>query len=210
MLLGSIAYADQPSQILDAGAGSGVLGLMMAQRYEDAMVTCVELDPKSAEECLLNCEKSPFATRIYSIQANLNTYESTQAFDLIVCNPPYYTSENSSNATNKLQKHLSEYDFNQWLQACYRLLGPSGIFWMIYPSNQVQRIANQSLAALFYECERHTILNQHHNPIRVISAYQKKSKDLKLFELCIRNIDGTYSKAYKQLTKDFHSKEPIR
>jgi len=50
MLLGSIAYASQPKHILDAGAGSGVLGLMMAQRYDQARITCVELDPKAAEE----------------------------------------------------------------------------------------------------------------------------------------------------------------
>jgi len=56
MLLGSIAYASQPKHILDAGAGSGVLGLMMAQRYDQARITCVELDPKAAEECLLNSE----------------------------------------------------------------------------------------------------------------------------------------------------------
>ena len=210
MLLGSIAYASQPKHILDAGAGSGVLGLMMAQRYDQARITCVELDPKAAEECLLNSERSPFATRMHSIQANLTEFEHYPAFDLIVSNPPYYTSENSSSAANELQKHLSEENFNRWLQACYRLLAPSGIFWMIYPANQLQRIATQAQATLFYECERHTVLNQHLNPVRIISAYQKKAKGLKLNELTIRNSDGTYSEVYKQLTKDFHSKEPIR
>lgn len=210
MLLGSLAYASQPKHILDAGSGSGVLGLMMAQRYEQARITCVELDTKAAQECQLNCQRSPFASRIHTVQSDLTAYEHNPAFDLIVSNPPYYTSDNSSSAANELQKHLSEENFNRWLQACYQLLAPTGIFWMIYPSNQLQRIATQSQHNLFYECERQTILNQHHNPVRIISAYQKTALDLKQHELCIRNNDGTYSAAYKQLTKDFHSKDPTR
>ena len=210
MLLGSIAYASQPKHILDAGAGSGVLGLMMAQRYDQACVTCVELDTKAAEECQLNCERSPFASRIYTVQSDLTAFEHNPAFDLIVSNPPFYTSDNSSSAANELQKHLSEENFNRWLQACYQLLAPTGIFWMIYPANQLQRIATQAQATLFYECERHTVLNQQLNPVRIISAYQKTAFDLKQHELCIRNSDSTYSAAYKQLTEDFHSKEPTR
>lgn len=210
MLLGSLAYASQPKHILDAGSGSGVLGLMMAQRYEQARITCVELDTKAAEECQLNGERSPFASRIHTVQSNLTAFEHNPTFDLIVSNPPYYTSDNSSSAANELQKHLSEENFNRWLQACYQLLAPTGIFWVIYPANQLQRIATQSQHNLFYECERQTILNQHHNPVRIISAYQKNALDLKQHELCIRNNDGTYSAAYKQLTKDFHSKDPTR
>ena len=85
-------------------------------------------------------------------------------------------------------------------------------YWyiLIYPANQLQRIATQAQATLFYECERHTVLNQQLNPVRIISAYQKTAFDLKQHELCIRNSDSTYSAAYKQLTEDFHSKEPTR
>ena len=44
----------QGSIILDAGAGCGVLGLMMAQRFPKAEITCIEVDEKAADECYKN------------------------------------------------------------------------------------------------------------------------------------------------------------
>ena len=47
VLLG--AWAPGAHSILDIGSGTGVVALMMAQRYDDSLVTAVEMDEETSE-----------------------------------------------------------------------------------------------------------------------------------------------------------------
>ncbi|MCR5241390.1 MAG: methyltransferase, partial [Prevotella sp.] len=50
--------------ILDVGTGTGLIALMMAQRYPEARVTAVEIDAEAAGQAQENVLQSPFASRI--------------------------------------------------------------------------------------------------------------------------------------------------
>lgn len=209
MMLGALAQHESPKRILDAGAGCGVLGLMMAQRFPNAEITCLELDEKAAEECTKNVESSPFRERIEVIQANLQTHQ-TKEYDLIISNPPYYFTDNSSSQGNSLQKHSSTEDFSAWIFACYSLLATHGTYWMIYPSNQEHAIAEITKTHKFYETTRHVLLNQHQQAVRIISAYKQQANPRIDMNFSLRNLDGTYSNSYLELTEEFHGKTPLR
>lgn len=209
MMLGALAQHESPKRILDAGAGCGVLGLMMAQRFPNAEITCIELDEKAAEECTKNVKSSPFHERIKVIQGDLLVSLASD-YDLIISNPPYYFTDNSSSQGNSLQKHSSTEDFSAWIFACYSLLATHGTYWMIYPSNQEHAIAELTKAHKFYETTRHVLLNQHQQAVRIISAYTKQANPRIEMSFLLRNQDGTYSKSYLELTKEFHSKTPSR
>lgn len=209
MMLGALAQHESPKRILDAGAGCGVLGLMMAQRYPNAQVTCIEVDEKAADECNKNIESSPFCERIEVIQGDLLALSASE-YDLIICNPPYYFTDNSSSERNSLQKHNTLEEFSTWIRACYSLLSAKGTFWMIYPSNQEQTIAELTNAHKLYETTRHVLLNQHQQAVRIISAYTKQASPRIETNFLLRNQDGTYSDSYLELTKEFHAKTPLR
>jgi tRNA1Val (adenine37-N6)-methyltransferase len=209
MMLGALAQHESPKRILDAGAGCGVLGLMMAQRFPDAEITCIELDEKAADECYKNVESSPFRERIKVIQGDLLA-SFTAEFDLIVSNPPYYFTDNSSSQRNNTQKHSTREDFSAWIRACYALLAPFGTFCMIYPHNQEHVIAALTSANKFHEQTRHVLLNQHQQGVRIISAFTMKACQCIETNFSLRNQDGTYSEAYLELTQEFHAKTPLR
>lgn len=209
MMLGALAQHESPKRILDAGAGCGVLGLMMAQRFPNAQVTCIELDEKAANECYKNVESSPFRERINVIQGDLLVSLASE-YHLIISNPPYYFTDNSSSQGNRLQKHSTAEDFSAWIGACYSLLSAKGTFWMIYPRNQEHAIAELTNAHKFYETTRHMLLNQHQKAVRIISAYTKQASPRIETNFSLRNQDGTYSDSYLELTKEFHAKRPLR
>ena len=50
VLLGSLVQSDAPKQILDIGTGTGVIALMLAQRFPEAQLTALELDPEAASQ----------------------------------------------------------------------------------------------------------------------------------------------------------------
>ena len=54
ILLGAWSAADTPGNILDIGTGTGIVALMLAQRFPDARVNAVEIDFKAAQQAAEN------------------------------------------------------------------------------------------------------------------------------------------------------------
>jgi tRNA1Val (adenine37-N6)-methyltransferase len=100
LLLGAWASAPQVHRILGIGTGTGLLALMLAQRYPQAKVTAIDLDPITCTQAQENIGRSPWASRIQiypeSLQSFLDRCQSqfscpVKTFDLLICNPPFYS-----------------------------------------------------------------------------------------------------------------------
>ena len=62
VLLG--AWANGGKRILDAGTGTGIIALMMAQRYPNAVVTAIDIDEGAVKQAQQNVAQSPFSQQI--------------------------------------------------------------------------------------------------------------------------------------------------
>ena len=62
VLLG--AWAEGGSRILDIGAGTGLISLMMAQRFPEAQVVGIDIDADACQQARENAAASPFADRV--------------------------------------------------------------------------------------------------------------------------------------------------
>ena len=62
VLLGAWARGGQ--RILDIGSGTGLISLMMAQRFPDAQVWGIDVDPDACGQARENVAASPFADRV--------------------------------------------------------------------------------------------------------------------------------------------------
>ena len=94
VLLG--AWAKGGTRILDIGTGTGLIALMMAQRFSTAQIDAIEIDKGALEDAHLNVSASPFNDRINILNSSLQDYASCSEnqeggiYDAIVCNPPYF------------------------------------------------------------------------------------------------------------------------
>ena len=61
---GGIKEAHDVKYILDIGTGTGLIALMTAQRFPDAMVTAIDIDKDAAEQAKENISESPFSHNI--------------------------------------------------------------------------------------------------------------------------------------------------
>ena len=209
VLLGVYASFDSPQQILDIGTGTGLLALMLAQRYPMAKIDAVEIDVEAAAEASQNVKNSIFAAQIRILQADICTYSlnNTPQYDAIVSNPPFFeVGVRPSEANRTAARHTTTLSHTDLLAAVARLLRPKGIFTVILPHsvavNFILKAANTGL----YIVKRTNIrMRPQREPERVILSFQREFSTSVLDELTIyTEKDKNYTPPFKQLTSDFY------
>ena len=93
---------DPPSYILDVGTGTGILSLMLAQRYPGAKICAIDIESEAVHTAQYNFANSPWADRLSAIQCDITAREITlqkHRYGLIISNPPYYDGLKPSSTT---------------------------------------------------------------------------------------------------------------
>ncbi len=208
VLLGAFVDGDQPKSILDIGTGTGVIALMLAQRFNDAQIDAVEIDPAAAQTAETNFANSPFAERlnIYPIgfEQFFEQYHDKK-YDLIVSNPPFFiNSLKSPEAKKELAKHTDEDFFRKLIVAIARHLTVDGLCWLIIPLSIADFV-------FYLASENNLCLQKRINiksfedsaPHRVIACFgfEKVSTDISKF--IIYKSAGIYSEEYMKLLQPY-------
>jgi tRNA1Val (adenine37-N6)-methyltransferase len=127
VLIGGIVTADAPSRILDVGTGTGVIAMMLAQRFPAAVVEAIEIDPAAAATAAKNFALSSFASRLSVHTGDILSYESEFRYDLIISNPPFFVNDlKNPEARKRLARHADEDFFIGLIRKVSMLLNPSG------------------------------------------------------------------------------------
>ena len=207
VLLGSIAQCHSPKQILDIGTGTGVIALMLAQRFPEAQVTALEIDPEAAAQAAENFEGSPFADRLHLIPTALQDFSADASFNLIVSNPPYFPDHlKSSDPKRNLALHTDCLSFEALLSHAGPMLSPSGQFWAILPPRQMEDFCKLAEDVLLYPNSKFQIQDAPSKPVHRELVSFSKTKNLppiKTRGYSLKNEDGTYTEDYRQLISGF-------
>ena len=126
VLLG--ALADGGKRILDIGTGTGLIALMMAQRFPGAHITGIDIDRDAVLQAQSNVAASPFANSIDIIQTDFADFTTTDTYDSITCNPPFF--ENSAPCPDEkrsMARHTASLPFSTPISKTARLLADNGV-----------------------------------------------------------------------------------
>lgn len=87
----------KPGQrVLDLGCGCGVIGLILAHRVQQVTLHGLELQPELAQLARENVRANGLEERMHILQGDVRApcqALSPEAYDLVVCNPPYGSGE---------------------------------------------------------------------------------------------------------------------
>ena len=147
VLLAALATADDsPSHVLDVGTGTGVVSLMLAQRYLGATVDAIEIDREAADTAKRNFDQSPFKGRLASYAVALADFDPDQQYDLIVSNPPFFVdSLRNDDDRRGLARHTNIDFFDQLLGRAQRWLTASGRLQLILPVALAARVEQKAI-----------------------------------------------------------------
>lgn len=207
VLLG--AWAAGGSRILDIGTGTSLIALMMAQRFGDAMVKAVETDHDAATQAAENVAASPYADRVEVIEGDIQAYHTTELFDCIVSNPPYFCQSMKNPDTQRATaRHADSLTYGELFASVRRLLAPGGEFSAVIPDDCLERFTGEAYMAGLTATRRTAIRTTPRKaPKRHLLAFGWSSSEPALCEeQCLMTADGQRTDWYSKLTADFYIK----
>ena len=213
VLLGAWCPTDnQTFSVLDIGAGTGVLSLMLAQRSNAEQIDAIEIDENAFEQCVENFENSPWNDRLYCYHAALDEFVEEmedQEYDLIISNPPFYFEDyKTDNSQRDLARFQDALPFDDLVKAIQLLLSENGIFAVIIPFKEEEKFIDLCLKAGLYPVKVTRVKGTPTAEIkRSLLAFKRYELSvLTADELVIEIARHQYTKEYIALCQDFYLK----
>ena len=205
LVLASLINTHGKLNCLDVGAGTGVIALILAQRFPLLQVDAVEKDSEAAKECETNFENSPWANRLASYEGDFLSFESNKSYDLIVSNPPYYTSTLKNNNARKANaRHVESLPPSLFVEKATNLLLPEGEFWIIVPSDDLENWLNVASDNGLDPFQIVDVFGKVGVLKRNVIGLKRNAKSCMRNTFTIRNESGQYSDQYILQTKELH------
>ena len=212
VLLGAWCPIDNnPKSILDIGAGTGVLALMLAQRTNADQIDALEIDEEAYEQCVENFEASAWADKLFCYHAGLDEFvdEPEDEYDLIISNPPFYSEDfKTENEQRDLARFQDAMPFEDLIEAADLLLSENGTFAVVIPYKEEERFIDLCAEYELYPVKATRVKGSHKTPIiRSLLAFKRfELSVLTADELVVEINRHEYTDDYINLTQDFYLK----
>lgn len=196
-----------PFRILDVGTGTGLIALMMAQRFPAANIVGIDIDEASLEQAKENVESTPFKTRISIEKQDFSDINSfSRQFDLIVSNPPFYTEDTlGGNQARDKARHTTSLPFEILVENATKLLTEEGLFSVIIPHQSAADFISICVANRLYLTRRLNIRSTERKSFnRVLLEFSTKMQPSETNTLTLYDANNNRSPEYAQLTQDFY------
>ncbi len=192
--------------VVDVGAGCGLISLMLAQRYAYAQRICaLEIDAGAYADLWANVAASPWSDRIECVEGDFRKF--TGMADLIVSNPPFFaTGHHSPDFSRALARHgglgLSPITLIGFAK---EHLAPEGRLAMIFPSEMLSDVEMEA-ALQRMELSRVCRVTTCHGkaPSRILAELSSTATTIEYSELAIYDVDRRFTAEYVALTNEFY------
>ncbi len=210
VLLGAWADASGCHNLLDIGCGTGLLSLMLAQRFPGTKISAIDIDKTAVQTTRDNALQSLWADRINVLAIDVTAWEPEQYFDHIVCNPPYFTSGiQASSAQRATARHHDALSHLALVNAIEKLLSPAGSASLILPVYEGENLIELASGAGLTCRQKALVKSTPAKPAsRLLIRLQKgMAEDFQpeTTELVIQD-SGKYTPEFIALTRDFYLK----
>lgn len=212
VLLGAWAEAKDAYSILDIGAGTGVIALQMAQRFNAEMIDALEIDAEAFEQAVGNFEQSNWGDRLFCYHASLQEFveEIDDSYDFIISNPPFFNSTYKKGTISEERanaRHADSLPFDVLLKSTSQLLSENGECAFIIPFESEQLFLNSAAQNNLYPNRITRIRGTSSTEIkRSLMQFSFEKIEAHISELVIEKGRHEYTKEYADLVKDFYLK----
>jgi tRNA1Val (adenine37-N6)-methyltransferase len=208
VLLGAWADILCARRILDAGSGTGIIAIMLAQRSK-ATIDAVEIDARACDQSRQNFERCSWHSRLNLIESSFQKFTAgtSQSYDLIVSNPPFFSkSLKTPDKARAVARHDDALSAADLFEGISGVLSPSGKISLIIPFLSEDEWIDQANRKRFFVSRRTQVYPKENKPQNrsLIEFSAVSSGIISVSSITILDMNGKYTDEYKELTKDFY------
>lgn len=199
------AWARGGERILDIGTGTGLIAMMMAQRFENALVDAIDIDASACSQASRNVAESPFKNRINICNKSLHEFVNSELsvhYDSIVSNPPYFMhSLKAPDERRSIARHAETLSYDELMKHSKKMLSENGEISVVIPFDCRKHLEESAIIAGLFSsriCAVKTMPNK--APKRYLLAFKKHPDIIVQDELILG------SEEYVRMMKDFYLK----
>ena len=207
-------YTNTPARVLDIGTGSGLIALMLSQRFPTAIIDAIDIDEAAVAQARDNFAASPWSDRLHAHHISLQDYTNDQRlttndkYNLVVSNPPFFTdSLKNPDAARRLARHTDTLSLDELFACAADLLTDDGLFSLILPADSKSQILNLKSQMLngFHLSHLTRVYPKPGKPVkRLLMTFTKKESPLIEDSLFIESESSHRSPEYSTLTAEFY------
>ena len=170
LLANFVTINQKINHILDIGTGNAIIPILLSKRTK-AKITGVEIQNESFELAIKSVKMNQLENQIHLIHQDIKEYSqelSTEIFDVITCNPPFFKINENSNVNDSIYKRIARHEIYLNLED------------IIIISKKL--LKNNGRLAIVHRPERLIeiilLMKQHHiEPKKICFIYPKKGKE---------------------------------
>ena len=207
LLLADFCRMRPLGRILEPGAGTGIISILLARKFPGARIIAAEIEPQAFSLLCQNIRHNGLAGVIMPLDRDiqyLGRSVTRDCFDVIIANPPYTkwgTGKKSPSAERQTARQDQTASLPCWLDL-KTLLKDRGKYFLVFPANRAAELMTL-LRERGLEPKR----------LRCVHAFQDKPASLVLIEaiktqgvgleilppLVVHERGGSYSKEMREI-----------
>ena len=194
------------SNILDIGAGTGLLSLMLAQQLKKSIIRAVEVDTAAVRQASENFAASPWRDQLKVFNTSIQSFSPAQQYDFIITNPPFFQNNLASpNAQRNVALHGHQLSLEELVAAIQMHLSAKGHFAVLLPYHRTPLFETLALSVGFYLHQK-TLVQQTstHSFFRSMLLFGREQKTCEQMTIIIKDVRGDYTDAFVSLLKDYY------
>ena len=198
-------------RVLDIGAGTGLLSLMLAQRNEDVIIDGIEFDKDASAQAKENINASPWNDRIKILEGDARNYASPYKYDLIISNPPFFNNSLLSDKESKnMARHTLSLSYSDLFKILETKLAENGYASIMLPHTEYREWKELLTQNGWFESGKLSVSNSPNVPVkRVVGLFGKKRvATINAQDLMIRDNENNYTTAFVDLLSPFYLNLP--
>lgn len=201
MLLADFFRMKGHGRVLDLGSGCGILGLLLCARFEQCVVTGIEMDPGAHESALCNISENNLGSRLYSLCGDLRSMPvEPGSFDYCISNPPYFPGGEASKKT-PFARREDTCSPAELFSAASKALKFGGDFFLVHKPERLGQLCGEACRHRLEPKRLRLIRHKADGPVILILLQCRKGGKPGMVweELCLYHPDGSPTADYRRI-----------
>lgn len=124
-----------PKTVLDVGTGTGGVALCLMSRIPNIEMTAIDVSQEMLDVADKNFKLNNQSAKL--INADITTWRTSQTFDLVITNPPYFKGTPAHHNAH----HNA--DLTAWTKYCVARVKPGGEFVIIVTASEIANVIGE-------------------------------------------------------------------